>query len=234
LRWRVARDVDVYGCMSQFALSMLERWCGRRGVLIPGGVRLESFVPAAHRAEKPAILFSGALDVPRKRADLLLEAVALLADDMDVEVWLSGPGDGDALISSAPPAARARAVALPLGSPEAQAERYGRAWVTALPSTYDSFGLVLIESLACGTPIVVANHAAPPELVEPGIGAVCEPDDPASLARALRTALDLARDPACAARCREVAARFDWDDQIAPLLENLYTERLLPSRYVAS
>ncbi|MES4793150.1 MAG: hypothetical protein C4321_09370, partial [Chloroflexota bacterium] len=74
----------------------------------------------------------------------------------DVAVWLSGPGDASALLAAAPPEARARTTVLPLGEPTAQHERYGRAWVTTLPSRGDSFGMVLVESLACGTPIVAA------------------------------------------------------------------------------
>ena len=49
-----------------------------------------------------------------------------------------------------------------------QHERYGRAWVTCLPSTHDSFGMALLESLACGTPLVATTDSAPQELVARG------------------------------------------------------------------
>lgn len=220
-RWLVDR-VDVYGCMSPYAADALAARFGRQATVIPGGVRLDQFRPG-RRAERPTVLFSGALTEPRKGLAVLLGAVGLLLGERpDLQLWLSGPGDVSPLLRAASREVRDCVEVLPLGAPEGQAERYAEAWVTALPSTWDSFGLVLVESLAAGTPIVVADHAAPPSLVTPSTGAVAAPDDAGALAAALRRGLDLAADPATAGRCRDYAARFDWDGAIAPLLEDLY------------
>lgn len=234
-RLAVVAGSDVYGCMSRFALEVLERDHGRSGALIPGGVRMAEFAPAVRRAPGPTILFSGALGEPRKGVAILLQAVGLLAADVpDVQLWLSGPGDPTALLDAAPAAARRRTEVLALGEPHQQAERYSQAWVTALPSVNESFGMVLLEALACGTPIVVADDSAPPELVGPKTGAICTPGDAASLAVALDAALELAQDSETADRCRAVAAAYDWDEGIAPLLEALYTSNAEPSRPAAS
>lgn len=223
----VVEHVDVYGCMSQFALDSLAREFGRSGVLIPGGVRLSEFQPADRREQRPTILFSGKLDETRKGVHILLEALAILRQSMpDAQVWLSGPGDVTPILQAAPGAAREATVVLPLGTPDEQAERYARAWVTTLPSVNESFGMVLLESLACGTPIVVTDHAAPQELVRPGAGVVCAARDPESLAEALREGVEQARDPKTAERCRSVAAAYDWDEGLAPQLERLYTMAL--------
>jgi glycosyltransferase involved in cell wall biosynthesis len=82
--------------------------------------------------------------------------------------------------------------------------------------------MVLVESLACGTPIVVADHSAPPELVAPGIGSVCRPEDPDSLAASILEALTLTRDPNTVDRCRAAATAYDWSEALAPRLEALY------------
>ncbi len=223
-RWRVVEGADVYGCMSEYALEALARDCGRTGVRIPGGVRMDEFAPAHVRAPEPTLLFSGAFDVPFKGVAWLLEALALVAETHpDVQLWLSGPGDGTELLAAAPAAARERTQILPLGQPGDQADRYARAWVTVLPSQRESFGMVMLESLACGTPIVTSDIGAPQELVSATTGAVARADDAGSLADALRTALDLARDPATVRRCRESVTEYDWDHGIAPLLESLYT-----------
>jgi glycosyltransferase involved in cell wall biosynthesis len=222
-RRRVMKDTDVYGCMSRFALDVFEAEWGRDGVIIPGGVRLSQFAPAAEREPVPTILFSAALTLTSKRLDFLLEALALVAERVpDAKLWLSGPGDPSAILAAAPEAARSRTELLPLGQPEDQGDRYARAWVTVLPTETDSFGLVTLEALASGTPIVVTDRGAPPELIRPGIGFACDADSVAALADGIVQAFDLARDPATAARCRERAAAFDWDLAIAPLLEELY------------
>jgi phosphatidylinositol alpha-mannosyltransferase len=221
---RVVREIDVYGCMSRYALDVLAADYGRTGALTPGGVDLEAFRPAPAREPRPTVLFSGALAEPHKGVATLLAAVPeLAAAEPDVQVWLSGPGDAAPLLAAAPPEARERTRLLPLGDPDRQHERYGRAWVTTLPSRGDSFGMVMVESLACGTPIVPANDSALPELVAPGVtGALCEPDDPHSLAQALLAAIALARRPETAAACRAAAEPFDWRRAVAPLCERLY------------
>jgi phosphatidylinositol alpha-mannosyltransferase len=176
------------------------------------------------RESRPTILFSGAVYEERKGLGILLEAVALLARDIpDIQLWISGPGDAEPYLAKAPEAAREHTVVLPLGDPDDQGPRYARAWTTALPSKGDSFGMVLAESKACGTPITASTHSALPELVEEGVtGALCDPDDVESVAAALRTCLDLAQRPETADACRASAAQFDWITGIAPSFERYY------------
>lgn len=219
----LVRRADVYACMSEYALEVLRSDWARQGALLPGGVRVDSFAPADRREDAPTILFSGLLDDPRKGVEDLLNAAVILSRTRpDVKVWLSGPGDPDAILSRVPEAA-GFTEHLPVGDPGGQARRYGRAWVTCLPSVSESFGLVLIESLACGTPIVVVDDAAPPSLVTPQTGSVARPHDPESLARSLDEALVLVQRSDTARLCRERAGHYDWDLAIAPLLESLYS-----------
>lgn len=223
-RWQyfVARYIDVYGCLSEHAATMFETGFHRPAARTPGGVRLERFGPAEQRTPKPTLLYSGVLDLPRKRVGDLLEAVAILArSEPEVQLWLTGPGDPTALLAGAPAAARERTEVLPLGTPDLAAV-YGRAWATVLPSTYEAFGLVLLESLACGTPIVATDHSAPPELVARGTGVLAPPGDPAGLASACGEAIELARSTGIADRCRNQAEPYDWDAGIVPHLEAIY------------
>lgn len=222
-RQRLVREVDVYGLMSNYSLDVLMSEWGRAGELIPGGVRMSEFAGAVERSANPTILFSGALNEPRKGLPDLLAASELLLDRLpDLSLWLSGQGDVDKMLAAATPRVRQRVTMLPLGDPKGLAERYGSAWVTSLPSVGDSFGMTLIESLASGTPIVVANDAAPPQLVTEKTGAVATPGDPVSLADALERGFALAKDPATVQHCRDFALQFDWDASIAPSLEKLY------------
>ena len=225
LRERVIHDIDVYGCMSEFSRHFLEAEWGRHGAIIPGGVRTADFAPRP-RSAAPTILLSGALDRPEKGVAELLAAVALLTGEHpDLRVLLSGPGDPSPILAAAPPAAMDRTEVLPIGAPDDLAERYATAWVTCLPTVWDSFGLVVIESLAAGTPVVVGPSGAPREVVQPSIGAVASSLEPEPLAQALREGLALAEADATPAACLATAARFDWDAAIAPLLEAMYQGR---------
>jgi glycosyltransferase involved in cell wall biosynthesis len=223
VRARLVREVDVYGCMSNFSLDVLRQEWGREGALIPGGVRLSEFVADTPRQVHPTILMAGALTEPRKGLGDLLAAAEILIDTRpDLQIWLSGPGDPAMMLAAATPRVRERVTVLPIGDPHELSHQYAGAWVTTLPSIGDSFGMVLIESLASGTPIVVANDGAPPQLVTERTGTVGEPHDPPSLSDALERGLALSQRPETAAHCRDFAAQFDWDAALAPLLESLY------------
>jgi len=89
--------------------------------------------------------------------------------------------------------------------------------VFSVPATYgESFGLYLLEALACGVPVVQPRHAAFPEVVAAtGGGMLCEPDDPESLAAALE---ELLLDPE--------RARALGDAGRSAVLENFTAERM--------
>ena len=221
---RVVRSIDVYGCMSRWALSFLERdWHRSDGVVTPGGVELADFRPAA-RHPQPTLLFSGAVTEPRKGVADLLQAMAVVSRQVpDVRLQLSGPGDPRELLAGAPPGVADRVEVLGRGSPDEQAERYARAWLTVLPSIYDSFGMALVESLACGTPLVTTTEGAPKELVDEGsTGTTCRAHDPSDLAAAILRGLELAQASATVEACRASAGRYDWSTSLAPAVECLY------------
>jgi glycosyltransferase involved in cell wall biosynthesis len=114
---------------------------------------------------------------------------------------------------------------------DADLPRYYRlADVTVLPSTTmgEAFGLVLVESLASGTPVIATNLPGVRTVVNHGgDGLLVEPGDPAALGEALRWMLsDDARRQAMGKRGRaKVEARYDWA-QIGERLEAIYWQVL--------
>lgn len=81
--------------------------------------------------------------------------------------------------------------------------------LSIFPSFYEGLGLPVIESYACGTPVLASNRSSLPELAPPSC--LFDPDDPAGLAEAM---LAFDRDPALReaslARGQDVLATFTW------------------------
>jgi D-inositol-3-phosphate glycosyltransferase len=88
-------------------------------------------------------------------------------------------------------------------------EMYREAWVTGLTSYNEAFGLVLVESMACGTPVFAAKEGGPAETVNgPEVGTLFEGDDERDVARAILEGMELATAPGTAAACRARAQDF--------------------------
>ncbi|MDX6666098.1 MAG: hypothetical protein QOG68_2304 [Solirubrobacteraceae bacterium] len=211
----------VHGCdavvaLSQTAAEHFERWLGVRARVIAPGVDLAAFSPdPAARAPVPTIVCAAAAAEPRKRVGLLVDAFALVRQERpDARLILSAPAPFSA------PGIEVR----DLDDQAALAAANREAWVAALPSWGEAFGLVLLEALACGTPVVGADREAIPEVVDsPAIGRLFSGSDPLALADALLAALELAEVPATAAACRSRAEEFGWERTTQAYLE-LYRE----------
>ena len=219
----VVDHVGAYVCVSQAAGGYLRRDFGRDPVVVPPGVRLGDYAPASARTSAPAILYAGSLEVARKNLGLLLDATARVRRrHSSAELWLLGPGDPSAALAAAPAAARDAVTVCRLARDGELTDRYARAWATVLPAHAELFGMVVIESLASGTPaVVLADGGGPAEIVRDGVG-VATSDDAEALAAGIEKAFDLAASPATAAACRDVAAGYDWDTAVVPRLEQVY------------
>jgi glycosyltransferase involved in cell wall biosynthesis len=86
---------------------------------------------------------------------------------------------------------------------------YSGACVFALTSLYEGFGLPVLEAMACGTPVVISNRGALPE-VAGGLASIVDPLDVQSIAVGLRSELERANDEAARARRIEHARWFTW------------------------
>jgi glycosyltransferase involved in cell wall biosynthesis len=217
----VVKHVDAYVCVSHAAAETLVDGYGRTPDVLSGGVDGARFTPAGPRHERPVVLFAGDAAEERKNLPLLAQAVAgLRARNEDVELWVAGPGNQTAaLAGTGLPSDRVRL----LGSvdPDDLASIYRAAWVTALPARAEAFGLVLVESLACGTPVVALDQGGPRDIVRPGIG-VLAAEDVGALAHACAEVVGLAAEAGTVERCRDAGMAWDWRTAIVPRLEAIY------------
>jgi UDP-glucose:(heptosyl)LPS alpha-1,3-glucosyltransferase len=89
---------------------------------------------------------------------------------------------------------------------------YAAADCLILPTRYDPFPNTVLEALAMALPAIVSTQCGAAEIIEPGVnGWLCEPDDPATLARLLGAADEAVRDAAVSSAARASVERFSLD-----------------------
>jgi D-inositol-3-phosphate glycosyltransferase len=215
-------------------------------VVIPGGVDLERFSPRPRAEARSAlglepdasvVLFVGRIQ-RLKGLEVLLRAFALLGD-LNARLLVVGGQPGSAqetreisrlqhLATKLGIAARTRFVgAVPH---ERLPIYYSAADVSAMPSSYESFGLVAAESLACGTPVVATRVGGLTSIVRDGETGLLVPWRDAGLfAERLRRVLqDDALRTRLARNARESVLGYGWDrvaDAHLELYSQVRTER---------
>lgn len=182
---------------------------------IPLGVDTDVFRPAQQRRPGSVVCVASA-DAPLKGVSYLLEAIAKLSSERDVELTLVSKLDPDgpsaAMIEELAIGSRVRVVS---GlEDEEMAQLMASAEVACVPSLYEGFSLPAVEAMACGTPLVATRAGAIPEVVgDNGEAALLVPPrDSGRLAQAIGTLLDDAdaRTRMGAAGRRRVEERYSW------------------------
>jgi len=197
--------------------------------VIPNGVSTRTFVPGDRPARIPAagdplrLLFVGRGDDRRKGLRCLLEAYSRLqASGLPVTLDVVGEG------------AR-RGLPVPAGvtlhglvpSTAGLVEHYRNCDIFVSPALgQESFGIVLLEAMACGRPVVCSGIAGYRQVVDPRGARMVPPGDAEALAQAIA---GLARDPAARREMGELnrarAEGYDWSD-VADRVRSQYVEAI--------
>lgn len=174
------------------------RWCpnapSRSIPLLVDLQEYDALPPKPHRAGGPfRLLFLGRLD-PIKRVDALIRAATTLAAH-GVDCTLDIAGDGELrgelerLVASTPGGARVRFHGAVAGVAKRSLLRDSDLLV--LPSRHENWGIVLVEAMAAGTPVVTTSAVNIARELESEAGAiVVPPDDEAALRTSLASLID--------------------------------------------
>jgi len=162
-----------------------------RLTVVPVGVEHEVFVPPTVPRVPGRIVATASADVALKGVVPLLEAVAKLRTERDVELLVVGSvKKGGAVARTVVRLGLEDAVRFVHGLTEQQlVEVFGSAHVGVVPSLYEGFSLPAVEMMSCATPLVVTTAGALPEVVGDAALSV-SPRDAEALAVALGRVLD--------------------------------------------
>jgi glycosyltransferase involved in cell wall biosynthesis len=218
IRWAVSRAATLQ-TNSEWTAGLIETRFGRRASVVPPGVDPEFFHPPPEGARRSGVACAAGL-YEHKGIDVLLRALHLLPASTSWNLVVAGDG---------PEHTRLEAMAKDLGIGDriawkgvidhaAVAEVFRHAAVVAVPSRRDALGMVAIEALACGTPVVITSVGGLAGVPDAECGTVVPSDDPASMSQAIDWWLNNARsERAATAR----AAEFSLDTVAAAALAEL-------------
>ena len=208
---RLAERIDHRVAVSQPAADLAARYLGGSYEVLFNGVDLGSYSPRpAAPAGPPAILFVGRHE-PRKGLEVLVRAHALLPGA--VELWVAGEGPETERLRRAVGTDR-RVRWLGRLSEAEKRRRLAEAAVLCAPSLGgESFGVVLLEAMAAGTPVVASDLLGYRSFVGgSGAAVFVPPGDAAALAQGLARVI---HDQPLAERTRRagslVARQFSFD-----------------------
>jgi phosphatidyl-myo-inositol alpha-mannosyltransferase len=206
--------------VSDFARRVQVEHLGGDAVVIPNGVHVPAFaegpsLPGRRRGEgRPTIGFLGRYDEPRKGLPVLLEAMrTVVGEHPDAQLLVAGRGDPDELTRLVGEDLRDHVTLLGELSEADKAAFLRSVDLYCAPNLLgESFGVILLEAMAAGAPVVASDLDAFARVLEDGEGGVLvRRGDAAALGAALSGLLaDPGRRAELAAAGRRVVAGYDW------------------------
>jgi phosphatidylinositol alpha-mannosyltransferase len=225
----VWRRLEVRIAVSEAAKHFYQSRFGDGIRVVPNGCDVTLFSSASPAPELPEgrkMLWTHRLD-PQKGFGVAVDAFAKLSPEFP-DLWFVVIGDGKdgAMVERLPAEPRSRVLMLGSVAHDRLPAYHAGADVFVAPALgQESFGIVLVEAMAAGVPVVASDIAGYREVVRKDIdGLLVRPGDPAALAGAVKRVLDdpdLARSLSRAGRAR--ADDFRWD-RVADLIEAAYRE----------
>jgi phosphatidylinositol alpha-mannosyltransferase len=225
------RRIALRIAVSEAAASFVASRFPRDGIrIVPNGAEVDAFA-GTEPAELPQgrrILFVNRLD-RRKGFPIMVRAFGVIGErHPDALLVVAGDGEDRAAVGALPEALRDRVVMLGNVPHHLLPPYHAASEVFCAPATgRESFGIVLVEAMAAGLPVVASDIPGYREVVREGVeGILVPPSDPAPLAEAVSRLLGepgVAKAMGEAGRAR--AKRYSWEN-VASEIESAYQEAL--------
>jgi phosphatidylinositol alpha-mannosyltransferase len=204
--------------VSEHARTTLVQHFGGEPVIIPNGLYVDRFsaVPRSPRWQAPGgtLVFLGRMDESRKGLPTLLRALPAIARARpDAHLYVAGRGDIDDVRREVPPECRDMVTFLGLVDEQTRGELLASADLYVAPNTGgESFGIILVEAMAAGAPVLASDLPAFRRVLEDGkLGTLFPVADTAALAdEAVRLLGDDVRRGQLRKAASVAVRRYDW------------------------
>jgi glycosyltransferase involved in cell wall biosynthesis len=216
IRWAAARSDGLVTVCQALKDELVHLGVGHGRIrVLRNGVDLDMFKPVDPSAAKsqldvgtPTIASVGHL-ITRKRHDLVIRALQAMPA-ASLLIAGAGPEEERLRTLAADLGVASRVRFLGLVPQKDLPTVYGAADVLVLASNREGWANVLLEAMACGTPVVATNIWGTPEVVAtPEAGRLVDEATPQALSTAIR---ELLADPPSRTATRAYAERFSWDE----------------------
>jgi len=221
--------------VSEAARATLIKHVGGDAVVIPNGVDISTFTNAKPMFGWPganqSIVFLGRGDEPRKGLSVLVEAYPeIRRQHPQVRLLIAGPGEPDDTLKKLSREDRASVTVLGMVAPQDKASVLASGTIYVAPNTGgESFGIVLLEAMASGTPVVASDLEAFKRVLDNGkAGITFENENSQDLAKVVSKLLsDPTRRTELSAQGKLRAAEFDWS-VVAERIDDVYESIRVP------
>ncbi|MYY11539.1 glycosyltransferase [Streptomyces sp. SID4919] len=210
--------------VSEYARRTLVEHLGGDAVVIPNGVDVDFFAHAEPRPEWQGgtIGFIGRIDEPRKGLPVLMKALPrILAERPGTRLLVAGRGDAEDALAPLPAELRSRVEFLGMISDEDKARLLRSVDLYVAPNTGgESFGIILVEAMSAGAPVLAADLDAFAQVLDQGAaGELFANEDAGALAgAAVRLLGDEERRAELSRHGSKHVRRFDWSTVGADIL----------------
>ena len=221
--------------VSEAARATLIKHVGGDAVVIPNGVDVSIFTNATPMFGWPgpnlSIAFLGRGDEPRKGLEILVDAYPQIRKSFpNVRLLIAGPGEPADTLKKLSKVDRASVTVLGMIAPQDKPSVLASGTIYLAPNTGgESFGIVLLEAMASGTPVVASDLEAFEQVLDFGrAGITFENENSDDLARVVCELLgDEAKRTELIRQGRLRAAQFDWN-VVANEIVNVYESVRVP------
>ena len=221
--------------VSEAARATLIKHVGGDAVVIPNGVDVSIFTNATPMFGWPgpnlSIAFLGRGDEPRKGLEILVDAYPQIRKSFpNVRLLIAGPGEPADTLEKLSKVDRASVTVLGMIAPQDKPSVLASGTIYVAPNTGgESFGIVLLEAMASGTPVVASDLEAFEQVLDFGrAGITFENENSDDLDRVVCELLrDEAKRTELIRQGRLRAAQFDWN-VVANEIVNVYESVRVP------